>query len=113
MVMPLPPVSKMAPDTRKTYHDRATQIAFIADALKVAAAPPSDDNDGERHECDHEMVYLSVLDCTHNDVVVRAVAAAKRLGDAWGASVMIGAAAEREKLNKLRAANAKKYGARK
>jgi hypothetical protein len=99
-----------APDTRKTYFDRATQIAFIVEALKVAKVDPSDDNDGERHECDQEMVYSAIFDCTHNDVVARAVYAAKRDGN-WGAAVVAGAAADREKLNKTRAANARKYGA--
>lgn len=36
----LPPVSKMAPDTRHTYHDRAAQIAMIARMLKIGALPP-------------------------------------------------------------------------
>lgn len=100
----------MTPDTRKSHLDRATQIAFVSDALKVGAASKSKDNDGERHECDHEMVYGAVFGCTHNDVVARAVAAAKRGGN-WGAEVVLGAALEREKLNKTRAANLKKYGA--
>jgi hypothetical protein len=45
------------PDTRTTRFDRAAQIKFVAEALKVAAAPKSTDNDGERAECDEEMVY--------------------------------------------------------
>lgn len=106
MVKSLPPVAKMARDTRKPYA-RADEIAWLAAALKVGAAPRAEDP--ERHEADHENLYYSVFDCHYNDVVARAVYAAKRDGG-WGASVVVGAALAREAHNALRAANLRKYG---
>lgn len=97
-----------APDTRKAHFTRAAEIEFLARALKVGAAPK--DPDPERHnECNVEMVYYAVFDCHHNDVVNRAVAAAKRAGG-WGALVVECAMKDREKLNMTRAANARRYG---
>lgn len=110
-VMTLPPLAKMAPDTRPNTTPRASQIAWIARMLKIGAADPHPDP--ERHyEGNMEGLWEAVYSCSHNDVVARAVYAAQRDGN-WGASVVLGAALEREKLNKTRAANMAKYGARK
>lgn len=101
---------KMAPDTRKSHHDRQWQIKSIEQALKIASLPPSKENDGEMHMVNQEVVYYSIFDATHNDVVWRAVEAAKKMKGGWGVDTILGAAKAREELNKKRAANMKKYG---
>lgn len=101
--------SGMTPDTRKSHYARQHQIDFITRALEIAKKPPSKDNDGEMHLVNQERVYYAVFDCTHNDLVARAVAAAKKF-KGWGSEAMLGAARDREELNKKRAANIKKYG---
>jgi hypothetical protein len=83
-------------DLRKTHYSRAEQIAMIAQMLSVGAKNPTRNNDGEEHECNQEALYYAVYDCTYEDVVLRAVAAAKKAGN-WGAAVVAGAAADRAK----------------
>jgi hypothetical protein len=98
----------MTPDTRKNHLTRQQQIGRIENALEIAKKPA--DPDPEVHyEAHQEQVWYAVFDCTHNDVVARAVAAAKKFGG-WGKDTILGAAKEREELNKKRAANIKKYG---
>lgn len=100
--------SGMTPDTRKNHLTREQQIGRIENALKIAKKPA--DPDPEVHyEAHQEQVWYAIFDCNQNDVVARAVAAAKKFGG-WGAETILGAAKEREALNKKRAANIKKYG---
>ncbi len=97
----------MAPDTRDHHLDRAAQIERIRVFLDVAKKPP--DEDAETNLANGEAAFDMVYYCTHNDVVARAVAAAKKIGGKV-ADYMISGAEEREKLNKKRTANTKKYG---
>lgn len=99
----------MTPDTRENLMSRADQIAYVARALEVAKAPKSTRNDGEHHLSNMDMIECAIFTCTYDDVVVRAVTAANRNGG-WGADLVAYWAAEREKLNALRAANKRKYG---